>query len=92
MCYNGTYRPVCDDGWTDNDAAVICYQIGYSYYSKHLYFLTSCLPSITYLKQVQKQHLGVCLVYQMKLQYFKTQCAMELSTTSVTVQATTSTM
>ena len=34
VCYNGSYRPVCDDGWTDNDAAVICYQIGYSYYSK----------------------------------------------------------
>ena len=35
VCYNGTYRPVCDDGWTDNDAAVVCYQVGYSYYSKH---------------------------------------------------------
>jgi hypothetical protein len=29
---------VCDDGWTDNDAAVICYQIGYSYYSPEATF------------------------------------------------------
>ena len=36
VCYNGTYRPVCDNGWTDNDAAVVCNSVGYdsSYYRK----------------------------------------------------------
>ena len=34
VCYNGTYSPICDDGWTDEDAAVVCYYVGYSYYSK----------------------------------------------------------
>ena len=34
VCYNETYHPVCDEGWTDSDAAVICnyYGYGYSYY------------------------------------------------------------
>ena len=31
VCYNGTYYPVCDDGWTDSDAAVICNYVGYGY-------------------------------------------------------------
>ena len=36
VCYNETYRPVCDNGWTDNDAAVVCNSVGYdsSYYRK----------------------------------------------------------
>ena len=29
VCYNQTYHPVCDDGWTDNDAAVVCITWGY---------------------------------------------------------------
>jgi hypothetical protein len=30
VCYSGTYHPVCDEGWTDNDAAVVCNSIGFS--------------------------------------------------------------
>ena len=30
-CYNGVYHPVCDEEWTDNDAAVVCNNMGYSY-------------------------------------------------------------
>ena len=33
VCYNDIYYPVCDEGWTDQDAAVVCYYAGYSYYS-----------------------------------------------------------
>ena len=38
VCYNGTYHPVCDDGWTANDAAVVCRYMGYTppYYSESL--------------------------------------------------------
>jgi len=28
---NGYLGPVCDDGWTDTNAAVVCRQLGYSY-------------------------------------------------------------
>ena len=31
VCYNGVYHPVCDEEWTDNDAAVVCNNMGYSY-------------------------------------------------------------
>ena len=30
VCYNGTYRPVCDLGWDTDDAAVVCNLNGYS--------------------------------------------------------------
>ena len=38
VCYNGTYRPVCDEDWTYSEAAVVCYNMGYSspYYRKYL--------------------------------------------------------
>ncbi|CAI7991477.1 Deleted in malignant brain tumors 1 protein, partial [Geodia barretti] len=32
ICYNQTFYPVCDQGWTDNDAAVTCSNLGYYYY------------------------------------------------------------
>ena len=31
VCYNGTYHPVCDEGWTDSDAAIVCNYYGYSH-------------------------------------------------------------
>ena len=30
VCYSGIYHPVCDEGWTDNDAVVVCNSVGYS--------------------------------------------------------------
>ena len=29
VCYNGTYRPVCDEDWTYSEAAVVCTNMGY---------------------------------------------------------------
>lgn len=29
VCVNGTYSPVCDEGWDDQDADVVCRYLGY---------------------------------------------------------------
>ena len=34
ICYNGSYESVCSDTWKEEEASVICQQLGFSKYGK----------------------------------------------------------
>ena len=56
VCYNGNYHPVCDEGWSDNDAIVACNTVGYSsdFYRKsnpkHYYHTIATLVSFSHYR------------------------------------------
>ena len=36
ICVNGTFRSICDKSWTDQEAALLCKELGFSQWGKNL--------------------------------------------------------
>lgn len=83
VCYNNIYYPVCDLGWTERDAVVVCNNVGYYGYGELAKTRGNIFMVVIFLllKGLQWENL-VC---QMNLRYFRPPCAVELSTISVIV-------
>ncbi len=38
ICVDGSFHTVCDFGWSDADASVVCAELGFSRYGMRIFF------------------------------------------------------
>lgn len=65
LCVDGVWTGVCGEGWSALEASVVCRELGYSEYSKHIHTLAklSLLLSLLFLLLLFANVVGVCLLF-----------------------------
>ncbi len=49
MCMNGTFHSICDVGWDNQDASVLCSEMGFSRYGKLISMCDNAQKQISYI-------------------------------------------
>ena len=48
ICFNETWGTVADDGWSTNDAGVVCRQLGFSRHSELIAIITVSIKEVVF--------------------------------------------